>query len=240
MNILLDIFLILLFMLITITSTERGFVNSVWSTVTLIGSFILAYTFSGYVGNWICTNFVLKYISEYAYEIVESLIQQSSEQYDISVLFEALPDEFVNLVKNCGADLSVLETQFGSSINLTEGELSLFAKSVALPISGTISNAIAIVLVFVISLIVLWLIGLLFKVIVKIPIIKTINTLLGFIVGLLKGFIIVWIVCVTLSIFVERGFMNPDSADILNNLTNGSYVFKFFCYFSPIKFINIS
>jgi uncharacterized membrane protein required for colicin V production len=231
--------MILLFLLITIISTERGFVDSVWSTVTIIGAFALAYTFSGFVGDWICNNFVLKYISEYAFEIVGSLMRQSSEQYDISSLFESLPEEFVALVENCGAELSSLEAKFGSSLAVSESELYSFAESVALPISKTISNAIAIVSVFLISILVLWLLGLLVKIIVKIPVIKTINSLLGFLFGVLKGFIIVWVLCVALSIFVERGFMNPDSVGVLNNLTRESYIFNFFCSFSPINFINI-
>lgn len=239
MDFLLDIFLALLFLLIIIIGTERGFVNSVWSTVTIIGAFILAYLFSGYISDWICENFVLKYISEYAYGIVESLIQQSAYQYDISYLFESLPEEFVALVENCGADLDALESHFSSSLTLSKEELYSFAESVAYPISSTIASAIAIVSVFLVSVLLLWLLGLIVKIIVKIPIIKTLNSFLGFIFGILKGFIIVWIICVTLSIFVERGFMNPASADALNKLTSNSYVFKFFCDFSPIKFINI-
>ena len=239
MNYLLDIFLLLLFLLITIISTERGFVNSVWGSVTIIGSFVVAYMFGGVVGEWICDNFVLKYISEYAYGIVESLIENSAENYNISNLFESLPEEFVTLVENCGADISVLNSQFGSSLTLSQVELYSFAESVASPISQTLSNAIAIVSIFLISLLILWIIGLVVKIIVKIPIIKTLNSLLGFVFGVIKGLVIVWILCVTLSIFVESGFMDPETVEVLNNLTKESYIFNFFCTFSPINFINI-
>ena len=239
MNYLLDIFLFLLFLLITIISTERGFVDSVWSSVTIIGSFIVAYLFSGVVGAWICDNFVLKYISEYAYDIVESLIENSADSYNIAGLFESLPEEFIALAQNCGADISALEARFASSLTLSSAELYSFAESVAAPLSQTLSNAIAIVSIFLISILILWLVGLVVKIIVKIPIIKTLNSLLGFIFGVLKALVIVWILCVTLSIFVERGFMDPETVEVLNNLTKGSYIFNFFCSFSPINFINI-
>jgi hypothetical protein len=195
--------------------------------------------FGGVVGDWICDNFVLKYISEYAYGIVESLIENSAENYNISNLFESLPEEFVTLVENCGADISVLNSQFGSSLTLSQVELYSFAESVASPISQTLSNAIAIVSIFLISLLILWIIGLVVKIIVKIPIIKTVNSLLGFVFGVIKGLVIVWILCVTLSIFVESGFMDPETVEVLNNLTKESYIFNFFCTFSPINFINI-
>lgn len=232
MKFLLDIFFFLLFLLIVIINTERGFVNSVWSTVTIIGAFIIAYMFSSAIGDWICQNFVLNYVSEYAYEVLERMLQNNTEQYNISSLFQSLPDEFLSLVENCGADLSNLEATFGSSIGLSETEVYSFAEAVALPLSKTLSNAIAIVAVFLISIILLWAIGLIVKIIVKIPVIKTLNSFLGFLVGLIKGFIIVWILCITLSIFVERGFMNPESVQTLNNLVIDSYVFNFFDSFS--------
>ena len=239
MNYLLDIFLFLLFLLITIISTERGFVDSVWSSVTIIGSFIVAYLFSSVFGEWICDNFVLKHISEYAYDIVESLIENNADSYNIAGLFESLPEEFITLAQNCGADISALQAQFASSLTLSSAELYSFAESVAAPLSQTLSNAIAIVSIFLSSLLIFWLVGLVVKVIVKIPIIKTLNSLLGFVFGVLKGLVIVWILCVTLSIFVERGFMDPETVEVLNNLTKESYIFNFFCTFSPINFINI-
>lgn len=239
MNYLLDIFLFLLFLLITIISTERGFVDSVWSSVTIIGAFIVAFLFSGLVGEWICDNFVLNYISEYAYEIVEALVEQSANNYNISALFDSLPDEFVALVENCGADVAMLEEQFGSSLTISADELHTFAESVASPISQTLSNAIAVVSLFIFSLLILWLAGLVVKIIVKIPVIKTLNSLLGFLFGVIKGVVIVWILCVALSIFVEKGFMNPQTVGLMHDLTGESYIFNFFCSFSPINFINI-
>lgn len=236
---LLDIFLFLIFLLITIISTEKGFVKSIWSTVTIIGAFVLSYLFGPILGAWICDNFVLGHVTEYAFNVVETLVTTSSEQYDISYLFESLPDEFVALVENCGADLDALESQFMLSVTLSKDELYSFAESVALPISRTLSNAVGIVAVFLVSILVLWLVGLLVKVIAKFPIIKTINGFLGFLVGLIKGFIIVWILCVAIGIFVERGFMEPESMEALKILTDGSYIFKFFCNLSPVNFINI-
>lgn len=239
MNWLLDIFLVLIFLLIMVISTEKGFVKSIWSTVTLVGAFVLAYMFGTLLGEWICDNFVLDHVSKYAFGIVEKLAASSSAQYDISYLFEALPDEFVTLVENCGADLEALESQFSLSVTVSQDELYSFAESVALPISRTLSKAVGIVVVFLAAVLALWLVGLVVKVIAKIPIIKTIDGFLGFLVGLIKGFIVVWIICVAVGIFVERGFMEPDSMEALKLLTDGSYIFKFFCNLSPVNFINI-
>lgn len=239
MNWLLDVFLVLIFLLITVISTEKGFVKSIWSTVTIVGAFVLAYMFGPILGDWICDNFVLGHVSEYTFDVVETLIAADSEQYDISYLFESLPEEFVALVENCGADLETLESQFVQSVTVSKEELYSFAESVALPISRTLSNAVGVVSVFLASVLALWLVGLVVKVIAKIPIIKTINGLLGFVVGLIKGFIIVWILCVAIGIFVERGFMEPESMEALRLLADGSYIFKFFCNLSPVNFINI-
>ena len=239
MNYLLDIFLFLLFLLVAIVGAEHGFVRSIWGTVTIIGSFIVAYLLGDIVGEWICGNFVLPYISEYTYDILENLVERSIDSFDISSLFASLPEEFVALVENCGADISALEAQFGSSITLSADELYSFSESVALPLSKTLSHAIALVSVFLISFLVLWLLGFVVKIVVKLPIIKTLDSIFGLIFGVLKGIVIVWLLCVTLSIFVERGFMNPETVEILDNLTKESYIYNFFHSFAFLSFIHI-
>ena len=239
MNWLLDIFFVLLFLLIAVISAEKGFVKSIWSTVTIVGAFILAYMFGPVLGDWICNNFVLEHVSKYTFNIVEGLVGASTEQYDISYLFESLPDEFVALVENCGADLEALESQFQLSVTMSKDELYAFSESVALPISRTLANAVGIVAVFLAAVLALWLVGLVVKVIAKIPIVKTIDGILGFAVGVIKGVIIVWIICLIIGIFIEREFMEPGSIEALKLLTDSSHIFKFFCNLSPVDFINI-
>lgn len=239
MNWLLDIFLVLLFLLIAVVSTRKGFVRSIWSSITIIGSFITSYLFGPVLGERICAKYVLPRVSEFTFDKVERLINNSSGQYDISALFETLPEEFITLASNCGANVEELKLKFISAVTVPKEGLYDLADSIALPISRTLSNAIGIILVFMISVVVLWLVGLVVKVIAKIPIIKTVDSFLGFLLGVVKGLIIVWIVCVAIGFFVEGGFMTPQNNEVLKSVTDQSYILRFFCDLSPVNFINI-
>ncbi len=239
MSWLLDIFLVLLFFLTVILTTDKGFVKSVWSTVTIVGAFVLAYIFGPPLGEWICDLFVLDKVSQYAFGVVENLVTEQSGQYDLSMLFNTLPEEFIQLIENCGADIDQLAEQFKFSVTISQDELYSFAESVAKPLARTVSNAAGVVAVFLASALALWLIGLVVKLIVQLPLIHALNGILGFVLGAVEGLVIVWVLCIALGIFVEQGFMNPGSVEVLRSLTEGSVIFEFFCALSPINFINI-
>jgi len=240
MNFILDIFFILLYILIVLVATDKGLVKSIWRTLTIVGAFILAYLFGPAIGEWIYDNFMLDYVSSYAKGIVSDLIEKSADQYEVSELFDELPQEFLNLLSNCGADLNELCAEFGPSVTVSESELILMSQRIAQPISITLSNAVGIILVFILSVILLTVLGLVLRLFVKLPIIHSIDSLFGFVFGLAEGFVIVWILCLVLGVLVEKGFMSGPSNEVLYSLTDSSLIFKYFCELSPIDFININ
>lgn len=240
MNFLFDVFLILVFLLVVIVATMKGFVKSIWRTVTIVGAFILAYVFGIAVGEWICDNFVLDHVTSYSYGIVSELVEENADKYDVSGLFETLPQEFTDLLANCGTDIEELTSRYSNTVTVSEEDLYSMAQSIALPISGTLSNAVGVITVFMVSLLILSLVGLLLKVVVKIPIIRSIDSFLGFVFGLAEGLVVIWILCVFTGLFVEHSFMSNSSNEVLNELTDASRILKFFCKLSPVDFINIS
>lgn len=236
----LDVLLILIFLLMVVIATQKGFVKSIWRTVTVIGSFVVAYIFGPVLGSWICTGFVLKNVTSYAYEVITRLAENSSGIYDVSSLFETLPEEFVRLLSNCGADINEISSGLSLSLKVTEDEIYSLAQSIAAPISHSISNAIGIVTVFLASVLVLILLGMVLKLVVKIPVIRSLDAILGAVFGIVEGAVIVCVLCVAIGIFVEHSFMNSSSNEVLYALTENSRIFNFFCQLSPIDFININ
>lgn len=237
---LLDILFGLIFILVIVIGVQRGFVRSIWGTVTLVGAFIIAYLFGPAFGTYICENYILKYVTEYVHAEISGISASGGGLYDISALFDNLPEQFTELISNCGADIESLEMQFNDAVTVSRDELFEFATDIARPISITISHALAIVLIFIVSLLALWLIGLVVKAIVKCPIIRSLDRFLGFLFSILNGIVIVWMISIILGIFVEKGFMEGESAEALYKITSSSYIFNFFCDLSPIDFININ
>lgn len=239
MSWILDVFLILLYIFVIIVCAYRGFVKSVWSTVTVIGALILAYIFGPSLSEWVYDAFVYDCVSSYTYETVESIIEEKSDGYDVSDLLETAPDEFLNLLEHCGADLEEIKSTLSSSVTVSKDELYELAGTIALPVSGTISNLIGFVSIFLGAVIIISLLGFVLRLIVKVPIIRSINSLLGAVLGVAEGFIIVWIVCLIIGLLVENGFMNTEYSETLHLIANDSRLLKFFCELSPIDFINI-
>ena len=239
MNYIFDIFLLLVLILATAISTKRGFVRSVWASVTIIGSFVVAYAFGPDLGEYFCLDYILPRVTEYTFEIISGMISSTAGTYNISEFFTSLPEEFVLLAESCGASLEYLEKEFISSIAISQESLYDMANAIALPVSRTLSHAVGIIITFFASVIVLTIIGLIVKIISKIPIIKTLDGILGFALGIIKGVVIICIICVAAAIFVECEFMNGEIGTFFKILTENSYIFRYFCAFSPVDFINI-
>ncbi len=235
----LDILFILIFLLMVVIATQKGFVKSIWRIVTVIGSFVVAYIFGPVIGDWICENFVLGHVTSYAYGVVAQLVENNAGEYNVSGLFETLPDEFLQLLSNCGTSVDELSSRFSVTLAVSEEELYSMAEAIATPISNTLSKAVGIISVFLASVLLFVLAGMVLKLVVKMPLIRSLDSFLGFVFGVVEGIAIVWILCVFVGIFVEHSFMNSSSNEVLSCLTEGSRIFRFFCGLSPIDFINI-
>ena len=235
-----DIFLLLVWALVIAINTKNGFVKSVWGSVTVFGAYVISYAFGPAVGELICGDYILPRVTEYTFEILQNLASSVEGSYDISSLFTNLPEEFIILADNCGANIDQLSEQFASAVTIPSEQLRELAQTIALPVSRTISNAIGMIVVFFAAMLALAVVGIVVKIIAKLPVIKTIDGVLGFFLGLLKGVVVVSILCVVVAVFVESGFLNGNVGVYFKMLTENSYIFRFVCAISPIDFINIS
>ncbi len=233
MILLLDIILVLIFLLVVIISARRGFVKCIWSVVTIIGAFVFSYMFGPTLGVWIGEAFVCDYVSSYSYEVVESIVEEKSDkdQYDVPDLFDTLPEDLISFLEHCGVDIDDITSGLSTSVTVSQDELYTIADSIASRVSKTISNVSGIIIVFLASIIIISLLGLILKLLVKVPIIKPINTFFGMILGIVEGFVIVWILCWLVELVVEN--------ETFHLITDSSYLFKFFRNLSLTDFINI-
>lgn len=241
MNVLFDVILVVIFLLVVIISTCRGFVKSIWSMVTIIGAFVLAYMFGPVLGEWLEESFVNDYVSSYACEVVETIAKDDviPNRYDVSELFDPASQKYVEWLTSCGVDLDDIKSRLSPTLIVSQSELYFISESIASSVSETISKVLGIIISFVASLIIISLLGGLLKLIVKVPIIKSINTILGMILGLFEGFAVVWVLCTVVSIFVESGIWNEGNGEMFRLIINNSYLYKYFCDLSLFDFINI-
>lgn len=238
MNFIFDIFLVLLMILFIFINTKRGFVRSTWPTVISIGSFSIAYSYGASLGKHLFFDFFHASFTNYAYSILNGMLNKAKESHYFSELITSFQNEFLALVDNCGSNAEILQKQF-STVPISQEELYNLAKSIVSPVSQTISKAVGIIVLFLLSVIVLAILGFAFKFITKLPVVRAIDKILGFLLGFIEGAVVVIILCIITAVFIECGFLNNVLGSYFESLTDNSIIFRLFCAISPIDFINI-
>ncbi len=238
MKFIFDIFLILLMILIIFINTKRGFVRSVWSSVTLIGSFAVAYAFGPMFGKLLFLDFFLNTFTRHLLDVLSGMLSAVEGSCNFSEFISSFPEEFISIADKCGANIDALQEQF-SSMAVSGDLLQELAHSIAFPVSQTISIAVGIIALFLVSVIVLTILGFVVKIITKISVIKAIDRIFGFALGLIEAIVIICILCVIAAVFVECSFINSELGLFFDNLTSNSIVFRLFNSLSPVDFINI-
>lgn len=239
MNMIFDIILVLLYLVVVLICTKRGFVKSIWSAVTIIGSILLTRFYGPVLALWIKEKFIYNRVFRYVYDSVEAIKVEKNGGVSLSDFSENLPDDLLRLIRFSEVDTEAIQDNFSSFAAMSEDEILHLADSIASPVSGTISNIVACICVFVCSLVAISLIGLILKLIVKMPVIKSLNSILGAFLGLIEGFIIIWIICALGGSLLEHGIVCEGSYETLFNLMEHSRIIEFFCEFSLLELIGL-
>lgn len=232
-----DILLVFIFALIVFIDSKRGFVKAAWGFVRAAASVILSLMFGGALGGLFYRIFMLDAVTNTVYSTLEPTIGLTGGSYDISAVFEG-NEQFSALLARFGVTAESLQDKFGSITNATQDTVREMAENIAAPIAETLSTVLGFVVIFVISMIALFVVGKVVDLLAKLPVIKKLNSFLGAVFGAASGFIYVWIVCLVFSMLIEYRVAGQ-TTDSLVLMVKDSYIFNFFCSFSPFDFIHI-
>ncbi len=183
MNFLLDLLLLAILAVTVIRYTSRGFVKSVIGAISLVVAFVAAFIFTPELSLWLETNVFAGRVTENVSETICGLAAKGGEIFDLSRLFEDMPADFAALLERYGADTEALAASFGSMDAVAADAAERMARSIAGPVVAGLANVSAFILIFLASLLVLWLLGLLLGLIVKLPVLRTADKFLGFLLG---------------------------------------------------------
>ena len=195
MSWILDVLVIAVFLGTIITYTKQGFVKAVLGFGKTLISAIVAAFFGPKLSIFIADKLIGNRIVQQVYSILLSLYSGSAETFDLSQLFEQLPEGFVRMVQTFGGDLSELEAQYGNMTAATEQNLMSFSQSIAQPITRVISDLFGYLLVFLAAYVCFALFASLICKVFEIPMLKQINHVLGFILGFVFGAVNTFIFC---------------------------------------------
>lgn len=239
MNWLIDIILVSVFILTVAVCARRGLVKSIWWLLRAVLSLGSAFLFGSRCGDWLLDCFIMQKFTDAAYDSISSIVHETNGAYDISELFSTMPESFGALLERFGADASKLGGTYAGASSASAMDLRALAADVASPVAHIVSRALGYVAAFLAAFIVLTIVGLVIRLIAELPVLRSVNHLFGGIFGVICGFIYLWVICMALSAVVESGIAESESQS-LRQLAENSYLFRFFCNFSPLDYINIT
>lgn len=203
-----DIILAVIFAVVIIVSTKKGFFRSLFDLIGSLVAFILAKVFADSFAPAVFGSFIEPGAEKY---LASSLSEAGTTDYatQIEQAIDSIPEGFNGLMQIMGIDKAYILDKFSAvdlnGDNLVESIMNTVVEPLGTALVRFVLIAIlAVVLLFVIRI----LVRVLDKVISKLPVISKFNSLLGAVFGALRGVIVVAICSMLIS--VVAGFINNE------------------------------
>ncbi len=193
MNIIFDIFLVLVILLSAFIGKKRGFVKTFFGFFESIVSFVIASFFARPIGDFLSKTFLEPAISKY---FLRSFLKTSGE-ITTGISFESLSDaskEFLTRFHIDGATFDSFFTGAGESVSES---LEAVFLSVAAPIASSVAYAISFLILFIGISFLFRIIIKLVDLVSKLPFLNFSNKFLGLFVGLLWGIVLAIVISYT-------------------------------------------
>lgn len=218
-NYIVDIIYLLIAVITIFIFTKRGFIQSLLNH----GKFIIAIALSCVFGKKVGALFYNKFFYERIYSWISSKISSVFTSISDKISVDKLTDEIPFIVKQFVTPEKIKE-QFGTAVDNAGSTATEIAQYISEPFARLVSNFIAYILVFLLSLVLLFIIGKLFDLITMIPVIHGINKFLGFLLGVFAVFVFLSLLTYVLGLVI--GALGNILS--LEKLVSTSHLFGFF------------
>ncbi len=210
MNFVIDIILLLILGISIFRCYKDGFIKSLFSFCKFAVSLILAFALASTVGAAISENIVYDPTYEMVHSKVESVADGLGEKAEASELLAKLPDSLTNMIE-----------EEGENKLITDEVISDIAENIAKPLSTVISNVAAFIIIFIASMLLLWLAMIILDKFFTLPILHQFNKLFGIILGSVSGVIKVVVACAVITGVLNLLCVNsPElSPEVMNEKT---------------------
>ncbi len=241
MSIIIDVILIAIIAVSTFFAYKKGFIGTLFSLVGTVVAIALSLALCTPVAGFINDNFVNPAVKSYIIKVVDgSSVGKTYEQAlsngnEIIKNINEMPDSIKGVLDLAGVDTSVIIAQANKTEANAATAIDNLIDTIAKPISSGISRVIALVGLFVILSIALWVVcKLLTAVFNALPLGKSLNKFGGLAFGLVRGILIVFVIS-ALFTAVSKG-VAPNSNNIFSNKTIESTVLlKTIGDFNPVS-----
>lgn len=214
-----DVLYLLAALAVIVLFAKRGFFDAVFRFGRYIAAAMLTYAFGPMLSHFLYEKWIFNWIATPVAARVEAFLQNTVGSVDIDGVIRAVP-AFVRRF----ADTAELKEKYSAKVNSFGGVAEDFSASVSAPIAGLLSNLLAYVAVFFVSLLLLKLLSVLLNKLFKAPGLNVVNSILGALLGVLAAYLtlvgVTWLLGMLIGLF--------GSGETLVRFTESTRIFAFF------------
>ncbi len=197
----LDVIIAAIFIVFAIIGAKRGLIKSVCGALITIVSIIIALNFYAPVADFFRSTVVYKQLTDNLNEKITDYVQNTTDEESVSELFSDAPSGIYTLLRGFGKSPEEVSEMIEEMIKSGEENVAQeISDYIVAPAAEALSNALAVLALFLASVIVLNLALLLLGLIFKLPVLRFANTLGGLIIGLIIGLMFSLVFCTVANI----------------------------------------
>ena len=198
---LLDVIIVLIFVLFAISGAKKGFIKSICGIVVTIASILIAMNLSAPVAEFFRDSVVYEQLTDNLHGKIEEYISDAMDEQKLSELLSDIPEGVSVLLAGFGTDADTVSEKYAEMVKNGETDIAQkLSDYVVEPAAKTISDALAVLAVFLASVIVLNIVVMLLDLVFKLPVLNFANKLGGFVMGAVIGLLVSFVFCAAVNI----------------------------------------
>ncbi len=230
MAIALDLIILLIIVFTIIGAAKKGFIAAVFDFLKFIVSVIVAWIFKGHISTYIMGTEIFSGAKESVTQSVTTAFANAGENISAEEMLGVLTEEnpgIVKLMQTLGISYEKIESWIeNTATSGSENAASYAVQHIIEPAAKICSDVIAFIVIFIVSLIALWICQKILCKIFELPVLRQFNRLGGVIIGIICAFLYV-------SLFVSIGSALISNSGLFGvelpqNTVESTVLFEFF------------
>lgn len=236
MWLILDIIIVAIFVIFAIAGMKKGLIKSLMGTGVVILSIIITINCYTYLADFFRTTVVYGQLTDNLNEKIETYVSDAMDEGKLLELFNESPAGISALLSGFGVSTEEVRTKYSEMLAAGEENIAAsISDYIVMPAAKTLSNALAVIAVFLASVIVLSLVVLILDLLFKLPILNLFNRAGGLLGGLVTGLLICFVFCTAVNLalpYLPGAGIKLDSTTIENTL-----LFSKISEINPLSFL---
>ncbi len=232
----LDIIIVAVFIIFAIIGAKRGLIKSLLGAGVVIISIVITMNCYTYLADFFRNTVIYGQLTDNLNEKIEDYVSNAMDEGKLQELFDESPAGISALLSGFGVSTEEVSEKYAEMIASGEENVAAsISDYIVMPAAKTLSNALAVLIMFAGCVIILSLAVMLLDLIFKLPILKTFNTIGGLLAGLVSGLLVCFVFCTAVNLalpYLPGAGIKLDSSTIESTL-----LFSKISEINPLSFL---